>query len=325
MVGYDPANKDVQLPQYAFGVAGALSGFVTRAISQPLDVLKIRLQLQEQPIRKTLFSKYHGLYHAVKTIWKEETVVAFWKGHAPAQLLSIVFGLVQFSSFELLTKIVWQQLPPYVTVDFRPITHFTCGGLAGCCATLASQPFDVIRTRFVAQGEPKAYKSMIDAVLQIVSKESPRALYRGLVPTLAQIAPQTGFQFGFYSLLTSIWELMFGGQKVNGVHQVGALQSLICGSGAGLCAKVAVYPLDLTKKRLQVQGFGYGRVVTGKFRTYKGFVDCLRSVAVNEGILAMYKGLSASILKAVVTAGIHFSTYEQFCSLFRAIYKSHSR
>lgn len=62
---------------------------------------------------------------------------------------------------------------------------------------------------------------MIDAVLQIVSKESPRALYRGLVPTLAQIAPQTGFQFGFYSLLTSIWELMFGGQKVNGVHQVG--------------------------------------------------------------------------------------------------------
>lgn len=106
---------------------------------------------------------------------------------------------------------------------------------------------------------------------------------------------------------------------------LGALQSLICGSGAGLCAKVAVYPLDLTKKRLQVQGFGYGRVVTGKFRTYTGFVDCLRSIAVNEGILAMYKGLSASILKAVVTAGIHFSTYEQFCSLFRTIYKSHSR
>lgn len=45
MVGYDPANKDVQLPQYAFGVAGALSGFVTRAISQPLDVVKIRLQV----------------------------------------------------------------------------------------------------------------------------------------------------------------------------------------------------------------------------------------------------------------------------------------
>ena len=43
MVGYDPKEK--KLPQYAYGVAGAASGFITRAISQPLDVLKIRLQV----------------------------------------------------------------------------------------------------------------------------------------------------------------------------------------------------------------------------------------------------------------------------------------
>ena len=30
-----------------------------------------------------------------------------------------------------------------------------CGGLAACSATVAIQPLDVIRTRFVAQGEPK--------------------------------------------------------------------------------------------------------------------------------------------------------------------------
>lgn len=113
--------------------------------------------MQEHPIKKTLFSKYHGLSHAVQTIWREESYVAFWKGHAPAQFLSVIFGLVQFSSFELLTKIVWHQLPVFVTVELRPLTHFACGGLAGCCATLASQPFDVIRTRFVAQGEPKVF------------------------------------------------------------------------------------------------------------------------------------------------------------------------
>ena len=47
MVGYDPSNKEVELPELTFGVAGALSGFVTRAICQPLDVLKIRLQVRE--------------------------------------------------------------------------------------------------------------------------------------------------------------------------------------------------------------------------------------------------------------------------------------
>lgn len=324
MVGYDPANKEVELPQLTIGVAGALSGFVTRAISQPLDVLKIRLQLQEHPIKKTLFSKYHGLSHAVQTIWKEETYVAFWKGHNPAQFLSVVFGLVQFSSFEMLTKLVWNYMPVYVTVELRPLTHFACGGLAGCCATLASQPFDVIRTRFVAQGDPKVYRCMSDAVRQIITKESPLALYSGLVPTLVQIVPQTGFQFGFYSILTSIWELVFGVRDKK-VHKVGVMESLVCGSGAGMCAKVAVYPLDLAKKRLQIQGFSYGRVVTKHSRVYRGFVDCLRSVVVNEGLRGMYKGLSPSILKAVVTAGLHFSTYEQFCVMFRAMYRAKAR
>jgi hypothetical protein len=43
MVGYDPHVEE--LPQITYGLAGALSGFFTRAVSQPLDVLKIRLQV----------------------------------------------------------------------------------------------------------------------------------------------------------------------------------------------------------------------------------------------------------------------------------------
>jgi len=36
-----------------------------------------------------------------------------------------------------------------------PVTHFVCGGISGCAASLVIQPLDVIRTRLVAQGEPK--------------------------------------------------------------------------------------------------------------------------------------------------------------------------
>ena len=36
-----------------------------------------------------------------------------------------------------------------------PATHFLCGGIAGCAASIASLPLDVLRTRLVAQGEPK--------------------------------------------------------------------------------------------------------------------------------------------------------------------------
>ncbi len=63
----------------------------------------------------------------------------------------------QFVTFEVLTRHVWERLPPVLSTDprLRAVTHFSCGGLAGCVATVAAQPFDVIRTRFVAQGSHK--------------------------------------------------------------------------------------------------------------------------------------------------------------------------
>jgi len=46
---------------------------------------------------------------------------------------------------------------------------------------------------------------MLDAARQIVLKERFVGLYRGLVPTLIQIAPQTGLQFAFYSVFSHVW------------------------------------------------------------------------------------------------------------------------
>ena len=54
-----------------------------------------------------------------------------------------------------MTKLVGETLPESYSLQLRPLTHTVCGGLAACSATVAIQPLDVIRTRFVAQGEPK--------------------------------------------------------------------------------------------------------------------------------------------------------------------------
>jgi len=53
----------------------------------------------------------------------------------------------------------------------------------------------------------QVYSSTLDAMTQIVRKEGALALYRGLTPTLLQIAPQTGFQFGFYSGFSLLWDV----------------------------------------------------------------------------------------------------------------------
>jgi solute carrier family 25 (mitochondrial thiamine pyrophosphate transporter), member 19 len=100
----------------------------------------------------------------------------------------------------------------------------------------------------------------------------------------------------------------------------GAIGGLVCGSAAGLCAKVVVYPLDVIKKRLQVQGFEYGNVVVGSSHKYRGLIDCAQRIVRLEGVRALYNGLSPSLFKAVVTTGLHFSTYEYSLLFVRRIY-----
>jgi hypothetical protein len=82
-------------------------------------------------------------------------VIICWRflGHIPAQGLSAVYGLVQFASFEFLTKrvdLLFNMKTQSEVVDFL------CGAASGCIATTSAMPLDVIRTRLVAQGEPKA-------------------------------------------------------------------------------------------------------------------------------------------------------------------------
>ena len=58
--------------------AGMGSGVVTRTLTSPMDVLKIRFQLQLEPIiREHPSAKYTGLAQAAWTIWKEERLTAF--------------------------------------------------------------------------------------------------------------------------------------------------------------------------------------------------------------------------------------------------------
>lgn len=74
---------------------------------------------------------------------------------------------------------------------------------------------------------------------------------------------------------------------------------------------MAIYPLDLIKKRIQVQGFEEARKSFGAIQRYKGFLNCIYIIFKEEKIFGFYKGLWPSILKAAFTTGSHFLFYEE--------------
>ncbi|KAM8784872.1 mitochondrial thiamine pyrophosphate carrier isoform 2-T2 [Rhynchonycteris naso] len=233
---------------------------------------------------------------------------------SPLDVIKIRF---QFLSFEMLTEVV-HRASVHDARDFS--VHFVCGGLSACMATLAVHPVDVLRTRFAAQGEPRVYKTLRDAVVTMYRTEGPLVFYKGLNPTLIAIFPYAGFQFSFYNYLQRIceWVMPAEGKKN------GNLKNLLCGSGAGVISKTLTYPLDLFKKRLQVGGFEQARVTFGQVRSYQGLLDCARQVLREEGMRGFFKGLSPSLLKAAFSTGLVFFWYEFFCNLFHYMKKADS-
>jgi solute carrier family 25 thiamine pyrophosphate transporter 19 len=314
VLGYRPELKTrKKLTSWDYMLAGGASSAATRALCQPLDVLKIRLQLQ---VESGAAAKYRSLPQTATAILREEGIIAFWKGHLPAQALSITYGVVQFASFEAFTKAMYlasggKGAAPKADGLVGAGTHFVAGAGAGVCATLVSYPFDIVRTRLVAQGNRKVYRGTVHAATSMLAADGPRSLFRGIVPTFWTIAPYSGLQFAFYSFFSRLLMPRQSDQTVS-YNSSGwsSVSKLLSGGLAGLCAKAAVYPFDTTKKRLQVAGFDAGRLGMGKTGSYRGMIHCLRETVRGEGLRGLFKGLSPGLIKAVATTSINFSLYE---------------
>lgn len=299
-------------------LAGGVAGAITRAVAQPLDVLKIRFQLQVEPI--SYGSKYSSVLQGFASIIREEGLTTLWSGHTPAQILSISYGLLQFASFEKLTQLC-QSSDPQFYLNHKHSINFSSGAVAATIATIGSFPFDTVRTRLIAEPKTqKVYQGFINAILTIVRTEGIRTLFKGLTPTLGQIAPHAGVQFAVYKLFT---ENIFN--KIEFFQRQGVFQSkfqstmsanLLAGSISGFFAKTMIYPFDLVKKRLQIQGFQKHRGYFGKQFYCKGVLHCLKVTIVEEGFMAIYKGYVPSMIKAVLVTSLHFTVYDEIKYLF---------
>ena len=289
-------------------LAGGISGVLARLVSTPFDVLKIRFQLQIEPIgKKNVHSKYTGVLQCLKTVIREEGLLALWKGSVPGMAMYIVFGSVQFTGYEQLRRTLKEQL----NLSSSASVNFVCGCFGGALATTICLPLDVLRTRLVGQGSPKYYSTLTDAVRLMFQENGVRTFYKGLVPSLMQIVPQAGINFGMYSLYLQTWRRMSGSTNDSVILQgAKGIDSLICGGLAGVTSKTLTLPFDIVKKRLQVQGFECARQSFGQVTRCVGPLDAFKKILSHEGVTAFYKGAVPGILKTSITTSVSFYAYE---------------
>ena len=296
-------------------MAGAFAGMLSRVAVAPLDVIKIRMQVQVEPVgprRGALGAgKYRGIAQCARTILKEEGARGLWAGTVPALFLWVPYTAVQFAALGEFKRVARENGGD----PEKPPLAFAGGAVAGATATVVTYPFDVMRTVLAAQGSPRVYESLPAAAAGILKSRGPAGLYAGVGVTLLEIVPASAIQFGVYALLRNIAlaeDPRIRDSRDSTPRAVSPLANAACGFGAGSVARVIIHPLDVVKKRFQVAGLArslrYGeRVAAAEFSS---FASAVGTILRKEGVRGFYKGLTPGLIKSAPASAITFAAYE---------------
>ncbi|VAH84319.1 unnamed protein product [Triticum turgidum subsp. durum] len=287
---------------------------------------------------------------ATKDILREEALIfvceGFWRGNVPALFMYMPYTAIQFTVLHKLKTFASGSSRTEDHLHLSPYLSYVSGAIAGSAATVGSYPFDLLRTILASQGEPKfcvpssvnylhkkivvkeymanhfvlatvqvfkVYPNMRSALVDIVQTRGVRGLYAGLTPTLVEIIPYAGLQFGSYDTFKR--SMMSWNRYRYGIEEddsASSFQLFLCGFAAGTFSKAACHPLDVVKKRFQIEGLKrhprYGARIESS--TYKGMYHALTEIVVKEGFGGLYKGLFPSVVKSAPAGAVTFVAYE---------------
>ncbi|XP_062005463.1 uncharacterized protein LOC133722602 [Rosa rugosa] len=280
-------------------LAGGIAGAFSKTCTAPLARLTILFQVQGMHSDVSALSKA-SIWREASRIANEEGFRAFWRGNLVTIAHRLPYSSVSFYAYErykkLLHSIIGEDLGGNATANM--CVHFLGGGMAGITAASATYPLDLVRTRLAAQRNALYYRGIGHAFHTICREEGFLGLYKGLGATLLGVGPSIAISFSVYEALRSFWQ----SERPNDST---VMVSLACGSLSGIASSTATFPLDLVRRRMQLEGAG------GRARVYNtGLLGTFRHIIQNEGLLGLYRGILPEYYKVVPSVGIVFMTYE---------------
>ncbi|CAN6245461.1 unnamed protein product, partial [Urochloa humidicola] len=99
------APENVKLNSGETLLCGGFAGSTAALFTTPFDVVKTRVQLQAlSPV-----SKYDGVLHALKEIFRQEGLRGLYRGLTPRLAMYISQGAIFFTSYEFLKTIMFPE------------------------------------------------------------------------------------------------------------------------------------------------------------------------------------------------------------------------
>ncbi|EGY16268.1 mitochondrial 2-oxoglutarate/malate carrier protein [Verticillium dahliae VdLs.17] len=261
-------------------INGGISGMVATTVIQPVDMVKVRIQLAGEGLAG---GPKPGPLAVARDIVASGKVLDLYTGLSAGLLRQAVYTTARLGFFDtFMGKLTSRAKEQGRSIGFSE--RATAGLSAGAIAAMLGNPADLALIRMQSDGlkplaERKNYKSVIDALSSIAKSEGVTALWSGAAPTVVRAMALNFGQLAFFSEAKSQLK-----QNAGSTLSPQA-QTLAASAIAGFFASFFSLPFDFVKTRLQKQSRG----ADGKL-PYKSMADCFVKVTKQEGILRFYRG-----------------------------------
>jgi len=184
---------------YVHLAAAAIAGIVTGTATNPIWVVKTRLQLSASN-RSPSGGPSHmlgGSWITIKHIMREEGVKGFYKGLS-ASYLGVTEGTIQWVLYERLKKMTAGTQGKGGVQEW--LGMLGSAGTAKCVASLITYPHEVLRTRLrqpSVNGVVK-YTGLLQTLRLVIAEEGARRLYGGLSAHLMRVVPNAAVMYSIY-------------------------------------------------------------------------------------------------------------------------------
>ncbi|CBN79385.1 conserved unknown protein [Ectocarpus siliculosus] len=272
------------------GTYGGAAGVVESSCCHPLDTIKTRTQLT-------------SLSPAIvaKRLVKNEGVFALYRGLSAVMAGIVPKMSVRFSSFEL-----YKGWLGAAEGHSKGLVFLAGLGSGVTEAVMVVTPAEVCKIRMqsqslqvIADGSSGKYRDVLQTATVVVREEGVRALYKGLAPTVLRQGCNQAVNFTCYQVFkTKLSDLL-------GTEELAPWHHMLLGGLSGGIGPCVNNPLDVSKTRLQQQV-----LIPGQAPKYGGFVSAISLIAKEEGVKALWKGLTPRLMRIMPGQAITFMTYE---------------
>ena len=257
---------------------GGLSGMAATCVVQPIDTVKVRIQILGENKAKGAEVSTNPLTVGRK-ILANEGVGALYKGLDSALVRQATYTTTRLGVYSYFFEKVKREKGK---VSFANKFYISC--LAGFTGALVGTPADLALVRFQSDAtlpvaERRNYKNVVDAFGRIVKEEGFFSLWKGSTPTVLRALALN------IAMLTSNDEIKERLTAMRGLKKPDPTSVFTASAISGFLSAFVSLPFDNIKTKMQKQ-----KKLPDGTLPYSSFFDCFKKTVSKDGLGGLWIG-----------------------------------